>query len=36
MLIDLLAEMCENYLIQSMEMGEKTNEYNDATAANES
>lgn len=32
MLIDILAEMCENYLIQSMETEENTNEYNDASA----
>lgn len=31
MLIDLLAEMCEKYLIQSMKTEENTNEYNDAT-----
>lgn len=34
-IIDLLAEMCENYLVQTLESEEHTNECNDDAATTE-
>ncbi|MEK5489050.1 hypothetical protein [Lysinibacillus sp. FSL M8-0355] len=35
-IIDMLAEMCENYLVQTLDVEEQTNECNDDAATNES
>lgn len=35
-IIDMLAEMCENYLVRTLESGEHTNECNDDAARTES
>ena len=35
-IIDMLAEMCENYLVQTLDTEEQTNECNDNGARTES